>query len=473
MRLAATNRGLWLGVSLALALGAPASAQTAPPVRIMPGGGGGVGLSPLVPLLPILGGVLLHAGASNAQTPPPVDGQPGTPPPRQARALTPRKAPPPKFVARAFPPPPGETRFAPGEVLVETANATNPATIQLILRRHRLEEAEVDRIDLIGASLRRWRFTDRRGVGAVVAELGGEGALTRIQPNYVYALQDDAAAPPPGQYQLARMHVEPALDAPGSEPVRVAVIDTAIDDTHPDLVGVVEARYDALGGTAHNLDHGTAMAGAIAAHGAVKGVAPSARILSARAFDADAGGAHGSSLSIFKALDWTVKVRASIVNMSFAGPQDPTLHEMLGLAYAKGLTLVSAMGNAGPKSPPLYPGADEKVIAITATDAEDRLYEMANVGPYVALAAPGVDVLLPAPKGGYALETGTSVSAALVSGVAALLVERKPKASPAEIRKWLTASADPLQPADPKHPFGAGLADAARATAMVSASAGK
>ena len=89
------------------------------------------------------------------------------------------------------------------------------------------------------------------------------------------------------------------------------------------------------------------------------------------------------------------------------------------------------MGNAGPKSPPLYPGADENVIAITATDAEDKLYAMANVGAYVAVAAPGVDVLLPAPRGRlFDLETGTSVSSALVSGVVALLLERQPKATP-------------------------------------------
>ena len=70
--------------------------------------------------------------------------------------------------------------------------------------------------------------------------------------------------------------------------------------------------------------------------------------------------------------------------------------------------LIAAAGNAGPKSPPLYPGADENVIAITATDAQDHLFPMANVGPYVAAAAPGVDVLLPAPNGAYSLETGTS-----------------------------------------------------------------
>ena len=173
-----------------------------------------------------------------------------------------------------------------------------------------------------------------------------------------------------------------------SVPVKVALIDTAIDESHPDLAGAVAARFDAIGGAGapRSLDHGTAMAGAIAARGRLRGVASNVKLLSARAFDTDgAGGALGSSFSVMKGLDWAAHAGARVVNMSFAGPQDPALHDLLTAAAKKGLILVSAMGNAGPKSPPLYPGADENVIAITATDAEDRLYAMANVGAYVAV----------------------------------------------------------------------------------------
>ncbi len=108
------------------------------------------------------------------------------------------------------------------------------------------------------------------------------------------------------------------------------------------------------------------------------------------------------------------------------------------------MTLVGAAGNAGPKSPPLYPAADENVVAVSATDADDAVYPMANAGPYIAVAAPGVDVLLPAPNGGYAMKTGTSVSAALVSGIAALMIERRPEASPSELKVWLEKTARPI-----------------------------
>jgi hypothetical protein len=388
--------------------------------------------------------------------------------------------PAPVLAGNALPPPPGETRFRPGEVLVAIAPATPPATVARILRNHRLTEAEVANISLLGTSIRLWRVPDGRSVASVVRELAGESSLTRIQPNYVYELQKEpagAATPatpapaPPQQYSLAKLHVDAGDDMVVSDPIRIAVIDTAIDATHPDLAGAVEERFDAIGGAGppRSLDHGTAMAGAIAARGRVKGVAPSVRILSARAFDSEGGKSLGSTLSILKGIDWAATEKARIVNMSFAGPLDPTLHDILAAAFGKGMMLVGAAGNAGPQSPPLYPGADEKVLAVTATDADDKLYARANVGSYVAVAAPGVDVLLPTPRGGYAFETGTSVSAALVSGVAALLLERRPAETPAELKRLLMTTATPLGTGAQAATFGAGLVDARRAIMAVAA----
>ena len=86
--------------------------------------------------------------------------------------------------------------------------------------------------------------------------------------------------------------------------------------------------------------------------------------------------------------------------------------------------LIAAAGNAGAKSPPLYPAANPNVIAVSATDQQDKLFSASNRGNYIALAAPGVDIFLPAPDGKYQMTSGTSFSAAYVSGVAALLLER-------------------------------------------------
>ena len=98
-------------------------------------------------------------------------------------------------------------------------------------------------------------------------------------------------------------------------------------------------------------------------------------------------------------MDWALAQGARVINMSFAGPHDPELERRLADARKRGVILIAAAGNAGPKSKPLYPAADRNVIAVTATDADDRLFAEANRGGHIAVAAPGVDILLPA-RGG-------------------------------------------------------------------------
>ena len=88
--------------------------------------------------------------------------------------------------------------------------------------------------------------------------------------------------------------------------------------------------------------------------------------------------------------------------------------------------MVAAAGNAGRESPPLYPAANPNVIAVSATDAQDQLFPASNRGSHIAVAAPGVDIFLPAPDEKYQMTSGTSFSAAYVSGVAALMLERNP-----------------------------------------------
>ena len=133
----------------------------------------------------------------------------------------------------------------------------------------------------------------------------------------------------------------------------------------------------------------------------------------------------GVGCRVFGPVSW-----ARIVNMSFAGPPDPMLQEMLRKANARGMVLIAAVGNAGPNSPPLYPAADVGVIGVTATDAEDKLMPQANRGPQVTVAAPGVEILAAAPDGAYQVTSGTSVAAAHASGVAALLLAARPKPPP-------------------------------------------
>jgi subtilisin family serine protease len=121
--------------------------------------------------------------------------------------------------------------------------------------------------------------------------------------------------------------------------------------------------------------------------------------------------------------------------------------------------LVAAAGNAGPKSEPLFPAADPNVIAVTATDVNDALMPQANRGTHIAVAAPGVDILVPAPNAQYQITSGTSVAAAEVSGVVALMLERKPDADPEAIRRALQTTAKHLGKGGHDDDFGWGLVD--------------
>jgi len=293
---------------------------------------------------------------------------------------------------------------------------------------------------------------------AVIQALQADAAVLSAQPNYLFALQDDAPrGADPLQYALVKLRLPQAHTLGQGENVLVGVIDSGIDATHPDLTGSLAASFDATGNTGAPNDHGTAIAGLIVAHGRLMGSAPKARILSARAFDAASAGAQGTTFNILKSLDWTAVKGARVINMSFAGPSDPAIHRSLEGAYRNAIMLVAAAGNAGPRSPPLYPGADPNVLAVTATDAADRIFAGANRGDYIAVAAPGVDILVAALDGGYQVLSGTSFSAAEVSGIAALMIGRQPGLRPDAVRAILLATARPLEPQEPK------LADAYQA----------
>jgi subtilisin family serine protease len=371
-------------------------------------------------------------------------------------------------------PPRGETRFVPNEVITAFAPDATAQAIDQLARRYRLTRLEAQNFPLIGTNLYRWRIASRRSVVNMIRALGGEGIVASVQPNYVYALEQGKTAPAPAgtagdpaQYVLAQLQVPQAQKIATGEHVAIAVIDSAIDTKHPDLGGSVVRSFDALNYDERPHAHGTSIAGAIVEHGKLLGIAPGAQIFAVHAFDDTPGEARGTSFAIYKGLQWAVDNRARIVNMSFAGPADPMLRRMLTSAYDKGMVLIAAAGNGGPYAAPAYPAADPNVIAVTATDSDDHLFKMDNRGSYIAVSAPGVDILALAPGDAYQVTTGSSIAAAHVSGIAALLLERNPALKPKDIRDALIATAKPLGPTHPDAEFGAGLVNAYRAVASL------
>jgi subtilisin family serine protease len=360
----------------------------------------------------------------------------------------------------------------PNEVVAEIDGSLSDAQADALARRHGLVRIGSQNFPLIGGTIGLFRVTDRRSVETVSREFATDASVRSVQPNFRYVLQDQKAAlaeGDPAQYALTKLRLPEAHTLAHGANVTIAVIDSGIDAKHSELANSIADSFDALGSKEGPHVHGTGVAGAIVAHARLMGAAPAARILAIRAFGTTQNGAESTSFVVLKGLDYAVAHGAQIINMSFAGPKDALIERGIAAAFAKGIVMVAASGNAGPKSPPLYPAAYAEVIAVSATDAQDKLFAASNRGSYIAVAAPGADIFLPAPDGKYQMSSGTSFSAAYISGLAALVLERNPAEKPDEMRAVLMKTARDLGAPGRDDLFGAGEADA---FAAVSAAVG-
>jgi serine protease AprX len=260
--------------------------------------------------------------------------------------------------------------------------------------------------------------------------------------------------------------------------VTVALMDTGIAN-HPDLAGSVVARVDFVKDGATRFDpsgHGTFMAGLIAAHGATfQGVAPDAKLVSLRVLDVEG---RGRMRAVLGAFDWLLKNRArykiEVLNLSFGATQRASYHRELlaGLvesAWFAGITVVAAAGNDGPnRGTVAMPGADPFVVTVgsfadrgTPAHQDDRESAFSGRGPtrdgfakpdvlapgehVVSLRVPGTAMDLDAQGDDrsepYGRLTGTSASTAIAAGVAALVLDAKPRYKPTQVKGALVAGA--------------------------------
>ncbi|RUW60404.1 S8 family serine peptidase [Mesorhizobium sp. M7A.F.Ca.US.008.03.1.1] len=338
--------------------------------------------------------------------------------------------------------------FVPDEVLVTIDG--DAGAVQQIAASFGLQVRSQRQSRLLGTTLVRFGIPDGRPVGVVLAQLAADGRTQRREPNHVYSLQQAAGIV---NYAFDRI----ALDAKqaSGENVRIAVIDTGIDDTNPALSGVIAGQFDAMPDVPiEKRDHGTSIDGLIAGVGTLEGMAPGAKIYHARAFE----GGKSTMDVILSALDWAAEQDVRIINMSFVGPKNDLLGVACRNARALGMVLVAAAGNNGPKAPYGYPAAFDGVIAVTATDAKDGLMPQANRGAYVFISAPGVEMVAPSGAGSDVV-TGTSFAAAIVSGAIANLIHAAPDRSVDDIEKALAATAKDLGPTGRDNDFGYGLLD--------------
>ena len=213
--------------------------------------------------------------------------------------------------------------------------------------------------------------------------------------------------------------------APCAKNLKIGVIDTGIDLSHPAFEGRHIQRFDFApeGRQPAPNWHGTAVLALLAggAQTSTPGLVPDAEFYSASIFYSDErGDMAADTVSLLRALDQMQTDGVKIINMSFAGPRDSLVAEAIERMSEAGVVFVAAAGNEGPTADPAYPAAYPQVIAVTAVTKDLRNYRYANRGNHIDVSAPGVDVWTAAPGGGAGFNTGTSFAAPYVTAVLAV-----------------------------------------------------
>lgn len=250
----------------------------------------------------------------------------------------------------------------------------------------------------------------------------------------------------------------------GSTSQIIAVVDTGVNTAHPDLTGRTVAGYNAINPAASPADdngHGTMVAGIAAANTnngvGVAGAAWTARIMPVKVLGADGSGYDSD---VAEGVIWAADHGAKIINMSLGGPgDDSALHDAVVYATGKGAVVVVAAGNDG-DGRAQYPAAYSEVIAVGATDAAGRLTDFSSYGDWIDVAAPGTGIVSTGLGPAYYIGDGTSFSAPIVSGTAAMVRTLYPTLTPAQVLSWIRKNARDAGPRGIDPYYGYGILDA-------------
>jgi subtilisin family serine protease len=338
-----------------------------------------------------------------------------------------------------------------------------------IAQQYRLSFVSAWTMESLGEQCVVFEVPRGRSAREVVRRLASDPRVTLAQP--VETFQTQGGDPYAHlQHSSATLRLDQAHRWATGKGVKIAVVDTGVDFDHPDLrerVKKAQSFVDRGERTFTNDVHGTAVAGLIAATAdngvGIAGVAPQAEIYALKACWEQPPGARQAvcnSYTLALAVDFAIAriPDTQILNFSLAGPTDPLLGKLIDRALAKGIVVVAADGGTSAQD---FPANHKGVIGVMGSDDLSGPASVPVGRSRAALAAPGVDVLTTMPHGTYDLFSGSSAAAAEVSGIAALLLEKNPKLTPAQLAAILQKTAHPIE-ADP-----VGEVDACAALASV------
>lgn len=291
-----------------------------------------------------------------------------------------------------------------------------------------IAEDLIEDLDLRSVTLRTPRGLSLEKAMALLQRIAPEGEFT---PNHIHLQSGTSGAALKAGAALAG-------GQPGS--ASIGIIDGGAA-AHPSLSRVEQRGF--VTGAPVASAHGTAIASLAVGQGAVKGAAPGAGLLIADVYGRDPKG--GNAVAISRAIGFMVQRRVRVIAMSLVGPPNPLVARAIGLAMARNIHVVAAVGNDGPAAPPAFPASYRGVIAVTGVDGRNRPLLEAGRSLHLDFAAPGADMAAAAPAGLKAVR-GTSYAVPLVAG-------RLARSSLAA----LSAEARDLGPKGPDKMFGRGL----------------
>jgi hypothetical protein len=242
----------------------------------------------------------------------------------------------------------------------------------------------------------------------------------------------------------------------------IGMIDTALDPRHPALRGrnIIYRSFVQKDHKPGKSKHGATVAALLVGNsrdGAPGGLLPGAALFAGSIFeDRGNGKLRGNLSAMIMALDWLVKERVTVVNLSMAGSNNTILEYIIVKALSQGMVLVAAAGNGGPKAKPAFPAANPRVIAVTAIDRRLAAYRYANRGGYIDFAAPGVGLQIATAAPGT-LQSGTSFATPFITSAIAVHLAQGARPQPDPIRAALRKRTKDLGAPGRDDTFGWGL----------------
>jgi subtilisin family serine protease len=286
----------------------------------------------------------------------------------------------------------------------------------------------------------------------VAAALMKTGLFTYVEPDYIATAATTLTPNDPNfssQWHLASINAPSAWSiTTGAAGAPIAIIDSGVDSTHPDLSSKLVAGWNFVTGTSNTADdygHGTAVAGVAAAatnNGiGIAGVSWNNPIMPLVVIDSTGSASYSN---IDSAIQYAADHGARIINISLGGPSSSSaLQSAVNYAWSKGAVIFAASGNSS-TSTPMYPAACTSVVAVSGTEPNGTLASFSDYGSYIDLAAPGDSILTTMSGGGYGYWEGTSFSSPIVAATAALALSVKPGLSASALVNLLEQNADPL-----------------------------